>query len=87
MTKPACGCRIESIDSLIDSPTIDDEKIVYCPLHESAGELLEALQGIKARINGEYDHPALTKIGPLSSTWGDINTIITNAIANATRKG
>ena len=84
MSKPACGCRV----ILYDSVTCKDvQEIRYCPLHESAGELLEALQGIKARINGEYDHPALTKIGPLSSTWGDINTIITNAIANATRKG
>jgi hypothetical protein len=28
----------------------------------------EALEAIRARLNGEYDHPALMKLGPLSTS-------------------
>lgn len=34
-----------------------------------------ALEAIVARINGEYDHPALKAFGPLSDTLTDVALI------------
>jgi hypothetical protein len=47
----------------------------------SAPELLTALQAIKARIDGEYDHPALAAFGSLSAECEkDIRAIACQAI-------
>ena len=47
-------------------------------------EPLEALEAIQARVNGDYDHPALLKFGPLShNIQADIALIATRAITKA----
>ena len=54
------------------------ELIVRC-VNQHDG-LVEALEAIKARINGEWDNPALVKHGPLhASTTVDILGIIAGA--------
>ncbi len=53
-----------------------------------AVELLGALKAIKARLNGEWDAPALTAIGPLHTDESlDILGIVENAIAEASKRG
>jgi hypothetical protein len=48
-----------------------------------APQLLMALEAIKARIDGEYDHPALVAFGALRvNTEEDILEIATQAIAS-----
>lgn len=50
----------------------------------AAPDLLEALEAIQARIKGEYDNPALRKVGPLSSSVDeDIEWIASQAINKA----
>lgn len=45
--------------------------------------LQQALQAIRARINGEFDHPALVAIGPLHpSTNTDVLRIIDQALSH-----
>jgi len=47
---------------------------------------LEALQAIKARIDGEWDNPALVKFGALHSyTMADVYTIATETIQEVQR--
>jgi len=46
---------------------------------------IEALQAIWARIQGEFDHPALVKFGPLGMLDGDIGTISSEALAKLER--
>lgn len=42
---------------------------------------VDTLEAIRARINGEFDHPALVKFGPLScSSTDDILSLIKNAL-------
>lgn len=45
-------------------------------------ELREALAAIKARLNGEYDHPALVKQGALGRFSDDVVRIIDSALAS-----
>lgn len=52
-------------------------------LFAAAPELLDALKAILARLNGEWDNPALTKIGPLSTEGADIEFIARAAIVKA----
>jgi vacuolar-type H+-ATPase subunit F/Vma7 len=50
----------------------------------AAPDLLEALEAIRARINGEYDLPALLRFGHLSvNPLEDIEEIAAKAIAKA----
>lgn len=49
-------------------------------------ELREALVAIKARLNGEYDHPALVKQGPLGRFSDDVVRIIDSALASPAAK-
>jgi len=73
-----CGCKLKVGTT--------GAALWFCSIHETAPELLEALRAIKARINGEWDHPALTKQGPLNSiTPQDILEIAEKAIAKADR--
>lgn len=52
---------------------------------QAAPELLEALEAIRARINGEYDNPSLVSIGSLRyNTDDDVLRIATQAISRAT---
>src|SRR4029077_4657720 len=47
--------------------------------------MLRALEAVKARINGEFDHPSLKKFGPLSpNTTTDCLYIVEAALAKAT---
>lgn len=46
-------------------------------------ELVAALQAIRARLEGEFDHPALMAYGPLTTVTGDIGTIANAALAKA----
>lgn len=50
-------------------------------LDAAAPDLLEALQAIRARLIGEFDHPALVKFGALTTTDGDIGSIVEAALA------
>jgi len=40
-------------------------------LLEAAPELLATLEAVRARINGEFDHPELVKMGPLMADSDD----------------
>ena len=51
---------------------------------EQRDELLTALEAIRARINGVFDHPALVAFGPLDTCEGDCAEIARAAIAKAT---
>ncbi len=46
-------------------------------------DLIAALEAIMARLKGEFDHPALMAIGPLSTTDADIGTIAEAALSKA----
>jgi hypothetical protein len=51
----------------------------------AAPKMLDALQAIRARIEGDWDHPALRDRGPLAvSTVDDIHQWTKAAIAEAT---
>lgn len=65
---------------------VDDEIAQqYGPLFAAAPELLEALQAIDARINGEWGNPALVKCGPLlTNGWDDVGHFCRAIIAKAT---
>ncbi len=77
--RAVCGCMLEIRSR--------GPAFWFCSFHESAPELLEALHAIKARVNGEWDHPALMRQGPLSSsTPRDILEIAEKAIAKAVRR-
>lgn len=41
-----------------------------------------AIEAIRARIDGEFDHPALQAYGPLSDTFSDVIRIAEDAIRN-----
>lgn len=41
---------------------------------------IEALQAIWARIEGDFGHPALVKLGPLGRLDGDIGTLANEAL-------
>ena len=45
--------------------------------------LLAALEAVRARINGEWDHPALVAFGALGNCEADLLAIIAPAIAEA----
>ena len=49
----------------------------------AAPEMLEALEAITARINGEYDNPTLIRMGDLTNVQDDIETYAKRAIAKA----
>lgn len=49
----------------------------------AAPELLEALEAIQARINGDFDNPSLLKFGTLDKLDGDCGSIASAAIAKA----
>lgn len=50
-------------------------------------ELVEALEAIKARVNGEWDTPALMAFGPLSDTAADCAEIARQALSRAQEGG
>lgn len=54
-----------------------------CILHNAAPRLISALEAIRARIAGEYDHPALQPFGPLETVEGDCAEIARVALARA----
>lgn len=56
-----------------------------CRLRAMNALLLAALQAIMARLEGEFDNPALMAIGPLTTTDADIGTIASAAIQVAKR--
>ncbi len=47
----------------------------------AAPDALKALNAIRARVHGEWDHPDLMAIGPLGSISGDILRIVEPVIA------
>jgi len=51
----------------------------------AAPDLLDALEAIQARINGEFDHPALVAYGPLHETQ-DIIRICAKVLAKVKGK-
>ena len=42
--------------------------------------LRTALEAIMARLEGNFDHPALVALGPLSTTTADIGTLASEAL-------
>ena len=73
-----CGCvlRREYEDTSVS--------ITFCQTHKSTFEMWGALEAIKARINGEWDHPALVAIGALhTNPETDCLRIAEAAIAKA----
>jgi len=87
-------------NALVYAPSgyaVADAKIFHCKfgvpemeanarLIAAAPDLLEALEAIRARIDGEWDNPALVKFGGLRDTKEDIHALATEAIAKATEK-
>ena len=66
----------------IYGPT-DKEDVANARLIAAAPELLAALDAIRARLAGEFDHPALSAVGPLATERGDVDYIASTAIAKA----
>lgn len=62
------------------------EAVANARLIAAAPDLLEALEAIRARIDGEWDSPALVKFGGLRNTNEDIHALAMEAIAKATEK-
>lgn len=52
------------------------------PYVEETGIDKVALRAIKARLNGEFDHPALKGFGPLADTFSDVIRIAEDGIRN-----
>lgn len=46
----------------------------------AAPKLLSALEGIQARLRGDFAHPELVKLGPLITTDADIGQIVENTL-------
>lgn len=65
-------------------PQDDSEVPLYTapPAQPDASVLAEALVAIRARIRGEFDHPALVKHGPLGELRDDVERIIDSALAS-----
>jgi hypothetical protein len=62
----------------------DEEWKANANLIASAPDLADALRAIRARINGEWDDPALMKFGPLNTDRiSDILTIVADSLAKA----
>ena len=77
MMREPCGCFIDGLEEQQIRAGLDEPSIHYCSVHGAAPPFREALQAIRARINGEFDHLALVKFGPLTSdTTEDIRHII-----------
>lgn len=60
---------------------IDYQDNEIMQLQASNTRLVEALVAVKARLNGEYDHPALVKQGPLGRFSDDVERIIDSALS------
>lgn len=56
-----------------------NQKLIYCP-NKEPHRFVEALEAIAARINGEFDHPALMAFGPLGNTFEDVARITAAAL-------
>ncbi len=70
----------ENADCTDTSPEI----LANACLIENSPDMFEALEAIQARVNGDYDHPALLKFGPLShNIQADIALMATRAITKA----
>ncbi len=76
-------CRTEVIAELTETENPQEvEHTAY--LIAAAPAMYEALQAIEARIRGEYDHPALVKLGELhTSTTADVLLLVYLALAQA----
>ena len=67
--KQPCGCEI---DSAMSGTVCLDHDIVYCPLHDSAPEMLEMLKRVRSALLGHGVYG-----------WSnDIDAIITKASSN-----
>lgn len=73
----------EAWKDLSDAAIIDSLKDAELEkLKQERDQLKEALEAIQARINGEWDNPALVKLGPLfPDAISDIERIVEQAIA------
>lgn len=67
--------------------TATEEDFANARLISSAPDLLAACEAILARIEGDFDHPALVKFGPLTNTNNDVREIARAAIAKARNGG
>jgi hypothetical protein len=71
-----CFDVIPHDDSTGESVRVDLEEHGIDWENDMPREMLAALRAIRARINGEWDHPDLLKFGPLGNTIDDILMII-----------
>lgn len=74
-------CQISSMLGQNISLSSCKQKIDW--LEEVNGELLKALEAIRARIDGVFDHPSLANFGPLGHIKNDIRIIAEQAITKA----
>ena len=70
-------------DYIRNNAKLDDTDIPYFPggvIYDASGQMLTALAAIIARIQGEYDHPALVAYGPLeANALADVQRIARHA--------
>lgn len=82
------GYAIEPSILMYDESPLSDETIANARLIAAAPEMLEALKAIKARVQGEWDHPSLAKLGPLSvNLEHDVLRLLEPVIKKAEGKG
>lgn len=76
----ATGSTVRKIADI--GPASPAEAYANALLISLAPELLETLKAIKARIDGEWDNPALMRFGPLNTNSDtDILAMVEEAIA------
>ena len=78
------GLVIEDATGRSVAVTYDKEDAA---LVAAAPELLNALLAVKARVYGEFDHPALMAHGPLGDRVDDIALIVEAALRAMTSRG
>lgn len=75
--EPSCGVK----------PGILNESSVVAVPTQHEEELIELLQAIRARLAGEFDHPALMKRGSLDHTETDIRNWIAEVLNHENQNG
>lgn len=73
--------QLPTAEDIVAIVTGDDSAAAETPPQLAAfADPMVALRAIRARINGEYDHPDLVKLGPLGDQQGDLLAIVSAAL-------